>query len=152
MIRRLILIVPCLVLAYVFFRAGIPKIIAPAGFSLAVYRFQLAPYSLVNATAIYLPWLEVIVAMLILWPRTRDAASLVITVLLLIFTAALISALARGLDVACGCFTTDPDAHEVGVRNIVRNVGLLAVAIFTFVMSIKTRKAPYGESTIQYGR
>jgi uncharacterized membrane protein YphA (DoxX/SURF4 family) len=151
-IRRIVPLAACLVLAYVFLRAGIPKIIDPAGFSLAVYRFQLAPYSLVNATAIYLPWLEVIAAILILWPRSRDAASLLITILLVIFIVALISALVRGLDVSCGCFTTNPDAHKLGIRNIIFDIFLLIIALVTFVMSIKTRSTPYGESTTLYGR
>ena len=151
MTRRYLLLVACLYLAYVFIDAGIPKIKDPAAFARIIYNYQLAPSAWINLAAIYLPWLEIALGLFILWPRSRDAAALIVTVLLLVFTAAIISALARVLNISCGCFTTDPDANKAGIQNVARNVGFIAVAVFVLVMSFKTRSTPYGESTTLYG-
>lgn len=119
-----------LLLAIVFTAAAIPKLSDPAGFALAIHRYHLAPDGLINLMAIYLPWLEVIAALALLWPRTRAAGAWLITLMLILFTVALTSALARGLDVACGCFTTNPEAAHAGVVNVVRNLGLLLAALW----------------------
>ena len=141
MTYRYILPTASLVLAIVFLAAGIPKIFSPGEFSLAIYRFQLVPYSIVNIMAIYLPWIEVSSGILILLPYTRDAAALIITILLFIFTTSLISALIRGLDITCGCFTLNPDAYQIGIHNIVRNICLFAIAVFILVISRKARQS-----------
>ena len=58
--------------------------------------------------------------------RAREAA-LLATGLMGVFTVAVIAALARGLDIECGCFGT-ADATRVGVVKVVENVGMLIVA------------------------
>lgn len=118
-----------LLLAAVFLVAAVPKILAPHEFALAVFRYQLVPYPLVNLMGIYLPWLEFVAGLAILTPRFREAAAAILLGLLAIFTTAITINLVRGIDVSCGCFTVDPDAGPLNWWEVVRDVALMAAAL-----------------------
>lgn len=95
-----------LYLGGLFVVASWHKILYPGLFALDVATYDLVPLVLVNLTAIILPYLELFAGvMLVVGFRTRTGASLVLGMLLL-FTAALLIALARGLDMSCGCFAS----------------------------------------------
>ena len=116
-----------LALAAVFIIAGVPKILEPHEFAVAVFRYQMAPYAVINLVALILPWLELLAGLALLGvPRLRNAANLIITGLLLFFTVAISINLYRGIDIACGCFTVNAEAGHMGWWNILRNVSLLA--------------------------
>jgi hypothetical protein len=59
-------------------------------------------------TALFIPWLEVWCA-LALWiaKPIRSSAYAVIVGMLLVFTAVKISGVVRGLDISCGCTSSD---------------------------------------------
>jgi len=100
-----------------FVLAGLLKIAAPATFAESVANFRLLPGGLVNLTAILLPWLELVVGSCVLanlWTRT---ASLLAVGMAAIFAAAIVSALARGLNIECGCFGT-LGAKRVGFASL----------------------------------
>lgn len=125
---RMLTLASTVVVAAVFLLAGWPKIVDPAGFALAVYRYQVLPDALVNITALYMPWLEVAAAAaLLLVPRLRRAAALLILGLLLLFTFLIGLNIYRGIDVACGCFSVNPEVGHIGWLLIVRNAVLIAL-------------------------
>ena len=115
-------------LAAVFLVAAWPKIEEPAAFALAIYRYQILPSGLINLAAVYLPWMELITALLLLAPRFRKGAALLILAMLILFTIAIALSLARGLNIACGCFTTDASAAHSSWFNLLRNGFLLILA------------------------
>lgn len=118
-------------LAAVFFAAAVPKILSPHDFAVAVFRYQMLPYPLVNLAALFLPWLELVcAAALVAAPRWREAARLILLGLLVVFTAAIAFNLYRGIDIACGCFTVKPGARHMGWWNLGRNALLIAAAVF----------------------
>ena len=49
---------------------------------------------------------------------------------LVVFTLAILSALLRGLDITCGCFTQDPEAATIGWFKIAENLGFLVVGVW----------------------
>ena len=130
MIRRIVLVLCCLVLGGAFLVAALPKLLHPAAFAVAIYRYQLAPHGLIDLLAVYLPWIELIAAIGLFVPWTRKASAGILAVLLLVFTAAIAINLHRGLDMACGCFSTDPASHRIGTFNLVRNLVLFVAAAF----------------------
>jgi len=83
--------------------------------------------------AIFMPWLEMLAALaLVATPRWREAGSVVLGGLLLLFSVAAGSALWRGLNISCGCFTASADADPIGGWLFVRNgllLGALALAV-----------------------
>jgi hypothetical protein len=123
------------VLGLMFVVASAHKILFPHDFAEAVFRYQLLPYGLVNIVAVFLPWLELATGVALLAFRSHvPAAAVLVAGMLVVFTAALGVNLARGIDVACGCFSTSPGADAIGLQSIFRNVLMivLAIAVFCF--------------------
>ena len=123
-----------LYLGYVFVWACLHKIAAPATFALDVATYQLLPLSLVNITALVLPWVELFAGvMIVLGFRTRGAA-LLIAGMMVVFMIALGWALHQGLDMSCGCFASQSsDAHAISWLTMLRDAGWLALALYVLV-------------------
>lgn len=130
-----------LILAAIFLLASVPKIIAPHEFAIAVFRYQLLPDAAINLLAIFLPWIELVAAIAILIPRTSAASAAILFGLLIVFTAAISIDLVRGIDISCGCFTLNADAGPIGWWEVVRDIGLLAVAGFVLWARLRPEKS-----------
>lgn len=121
--------------AAVFAFAAWPKLLDPAGFAEAVYRYHLLPDALVNVVAVYLPWLEAVCAVaLILIPSLRAGALLTCAGMLVVFIAAMGINLIRGVDITCGCFSV-AGGEAMSWMNIARNIGLLLLIGLAWVWS-----------------
>jgi len=108
--------------------SGYYKILRPADFALSVYRFHLLPDVAVNLTALYLPWIETVCALcLIFVPRYRVAALWIALLLLVLFTGGIAINLMRGSAFGCGCFGSAPDAAPMSGLSIARNLALMAL-------------------------
>jgi len=126
---RLILIACRVLLGVVFLIACVHKILFPGAFALSIFRYQILPDSLINVTAITLPWVELVVAIAIMFaPRFKDAAALLILAMLGVFTAAMVFNIYRGLDISCGCFSAAAEADQLGWDNVIRNLGYMFLA------------------------
>jgi uncharacterized membrane protein YphA (DoxX/SURF4 family) len=118
-----------LVVGCVFVYAALDKIIHPAGFARAVYNYHILPAALVNGLALFLPWLEILCGMaLILGTRVSGAAAL-LGGLLLVFLVAVTVNLIRGVDIACGCFTSAPEGRNAGIGLLVQDAVLLLLVL-----------------------
>jgi hypothetical protein len=120
------------IVGLLFLVAALPKLSAPQELALAVFRYHLLPDALINLTALVLPWIELVAAVTLLLaaPSWRKAAALLLTGLLIVFTAAIAISLARGLDITCGCFTLKPGLGQVGAWSIMRNLMLLPLTLW----------------------
>lgn len=135
-----------LLLSGVFAYAGALKMRDASAFAESIASFRLLPDILVTPVALTLPPLEITAAMLALGAdRWRRAGAFCLLVLLLIFTAVLSTALARGLQVDCGCFGPDRLDFLNPMRNLWlalgRDVALAVVAWFLYV-SVDTKNPP----------
>jgi putative oxidoreductase len=115
-----------LALAAVFAYAGFIKIADPTAFAVEIDHYQLMPW-LAPYLAAGLPALELTLAaaLLVLPSAWRRAAALACFALMLAFTFAAASALARNLDIDCGCF--GEGSGPITWVTMVRDVGLLAL-------------------------
>jgi uncharacterized membrane protein YphA (DoxX/SURF4 family) len=102
-----------LFLGGIFVYAGIVKIVDPHGFALALYNYKLLPGWMVNPVAIILPWVEVITGGSLLLGFWVQGGGLIVFGLLWMFACALGINLARGLDIACGCFSTSTSVAPI---------------------------------------
>jgi uncharacterized membrane protein YphA (DoxX/SURF4 family) len=115
-------------IAVVFLAAALGKIGDAGAFARQIHHFRLLPFGLENTLAITLPWIELVAALALLL-RFRPRAGAVITAGLMgLFVFVVAAAVARGLDIECGCFGTS-DASRVGTAKLIENVGLLALAL-----------------------
>lgn len=111
-----------------FVVAGVLKIADPAKFALDVSHYRLVPHELINLVAILMPWIEITAGTFVLAGIWLRAAALVITSLTVIFFAIIVSALARGLNIECGCFGTLGGKH-IGLVNLAIDSTLLFLAV-----------------------
>ncbi len=130
-------------LAAVFLYAAVPKLLDPVAFAKAIdnYRivFPLIAKGYVYLVAGFLPALEFVTALGLLWNRTKRGAALLTTIQLVVFIILITQAVARGLNIDCGCFgsgvTSKLMARQVGLTAILEDVAWLAMAIFIYLRS-----------------
>ena len=116
-----------LIVGAAFILAGALKVADPAKFALDVGNYRLVPHAMLNPVAVLLPWIEVTAGSFLLAGVWTRAAALVITSLTAMFFTVIVSALARGLNIECGCFGTIGGRH-VGLVNLAIDSTLLCLA------------------------
>jgi putative oxidoreductase len=119
-------------LGILFVFAGATKAYDPGAFAIEIQRYNLVPWIPGALASIYLPWLEILAGLLLVFKRFEQGALLLIICLLFIFTFALASATFRGLGIDCGCFGKAFAATGT-IFPLVRNVLLLVCAGFLWV-------------------
>jgi uncharacterized membrane protein YphA (DoxX/SURF4 family) len=115
-------------LATVFVYAGALKALDPAAFAQAVFHYRLLPYPAAAALALYLPWLEMVCGLGVIWAATRLGALNLLVGMSLMFVAALLSALWRHLDIACGCFGLSAGGPTALAVSLIRSLALVLVS------------------------
>jgi uncharacterized membrane protein YphA (DoxX/SURF4 family) len=103
-VRQATVIVLRVVIAVVFAAAALPKIADPVQFARDIANYRLLPDGMVGLVAVVLPMIEIVVAAALLSGVHAAGAAVVAAGLLLGFVAAMGQALARGIDLDCGCF------------------------------------------------
>jgi uncharacterized membrane protein YphA (DoxX/SURF4 family) len=127
--------------ALVFLAAGAAKIVDPPAFAISVARLRIVPMMLVGPVAILLPWVEVVAAAALFFPKFRRPAIQVLLGLLVAFTLVLGIGLLRGAS-SCGCFgSADAFLNRADVA-LARNAVLLATAGVLFLREPTSREAP----------
>ena len=117
------------VLAIVFLSAAIPKLWHLEDFAIVVHNYRLLPASLVGVAAVALPGIEVSAAIGLLTRRLRRAAAWVIALLSSTFAVAVSSAVIRGLNIECGCFSVFAE-RRVGYGLLAQDMVLLLLACY----------------------
>ncbi|MFN2352949.1 MAG: MauE/DoxX family redox-associated membrane protein [Desulfopila sp.] len=132
--RRLWLFHSCRVfLGVVFVYASYDKILHPQAFALAVYNYQIVPDPFINLVALILPWLELLLGLCLLAGVWLPGATVVGSGLMLVFIGALFFNQIRGLDIHCGCFSTEVTEGSAGLGTVLRDLGFFAVSLYLLV-------------------
>jgi uncharacterized membrane protein YphA (DoxX/SURF4 family) len=130
LISKWINIIIRIILGGLFIYAAIPKILNPLEFALTVENYQIISPILSHYSALFLPWLELYCGILIIINQWTKYASLILAILLLIFIAALISVIIRGLEIDCGCFAVGGGQNAVSIKRVFEDFILLAMSIY----------------------
>ncbi len=134
-----------LAIALPFLIAGVLKIKDPAAFAQAIANYRILPHELVHLLAIFLPWLEVVAAALVLAGVWLRAGTWWIAAMTTVFIVAIASAVHRDLNIECGCFGT-AGGRAAGLRTIAMDFGILACAGW---LLWRTRHTPRSTGTVQ---
>ncbi|RPH96228.1 DoxX family protein [candidate division KSB1 bacterium] len=134
-----------IVVAAVFIFAAVPKILDPTAFAKAVVNYRLVlpliGQGYVYPVAMFLPPLELVAAVALLFNRWRRAGSLVCGAMLLLFIVLIAQAMVRGFNIDCGCFGSGAAgqalAQKVGIKRIFEDVVWLLMCAFVWVRSKK---------------
>lgn len=127
-----------LLLGGVFVYASYDKILHPGEFARIVYHYQLIgpskalPPLLPNLLAVTLPWMELLMGLALIVGVWRREAAVLCAAMLVVFIAAVGSALYRGINLEnCGCFTVsggENAGRQAGIKLIIGDTALLAAA------------------------
>ncbi|MFH2046945.1 MAG: MauE/DoxX family redox-associated membrane protein [Pseudomonadota bacterium] len=121
-----------IVLGIVFIYASYDKILHPEAFAKIIHNYQILPDELINLTAIFLPWLELIIGCLLLSGVWIPGSVFIGNTLLIIFFCTLIYNKIRGLDINCGCFSTSPESSSYTSFYMVRDAIFVLIANYLF--------------------
>ena len=94
-----------LALGVVFIYASVYKILDPAQFAKSIWYYHILPGEMINISALILSWLELLCGVAIIVGAYYRGAILWLNLLLLVFMAAIASAMSRGISIDCGCWT-----------------------------------------------
>jgi uncharacterized membrane protein YphA (DoxX/SURF4 family) len=139
-----------LLLGGVLLVAGGLKVTKPTDSANAVAAYKLLPTNVAHLFGYALPWLEVALAVLLIVGILIRPAALIGGFIMVVFTAAIASAWARGLLIDCGCFggggELDPSlaaqVHRTYFIEIMRDLGLALTALYLYFF-------PYGKLSIE---
>ena len=129
--KRIVLIFR-VVLGVIFIYASLDKIAHPEQFARIIYNYKILPPFLINVFAITLPWVELIAGLFLILGIFTESASLLICFLLMIFVIAISINLYRGIDLNCGCFSTDPAGKKEGANLLIKDFLFLFLGIMVF--------------------
>ena len=119
-----------ILMGVVFLYASYDKILHPEAFAKAVFNYQILPDAAVNISALVLPWLELLIGLSLVSGIWLEGSTVISTSLMLIFIGSLIFNQIRGLDIHCGCFSTDATQGPAGMLTIIRDFSFLAALIY----------------------
>lgn len=135
-------IVVRIALGAVFLFSSAGKIADPAAFAVIVANYQLLPTPMVAATAVVFPWIEAFCGLALVVGRLEKGAALLVILMMVVFTGLLFYNSYRGLDIACGCFSLAANAPSNIAVNTVRNLFILAAAIWVLLFPRHLRLVP----------
>ena len=115
-------------LGVLFLIYGAEKLTNVADFAHNIYNYRILPLPLVNIAALLFIWTEITVGILLIAGAAVRGSALVTGAMLVTFIIAILAAMARGLEIDCGC--TAGSNEKVGWLKVFEDLGLLAVAIF----------------------
>lgn len=110
-----------------FVAAGVLKIADPGKFAADVSNYRLVPHEMLHSVAIFLPWVELVAGLSVLSGFWLRGGAVLITAMTVMFFVAITSALARGLNIECGCFGTVGGKH-IGLVNLAIDSALMCLA------------------------
>ena len=122
-----------IVVGALFVYAGVLKVWDPIHFASDIENYHVLPWSFNVRLAFYLPWLEIICGLALIFRRLYSGALAFLLVLLLVFIGVSIAAKARGIDITCGCFGHVSDQLSFTWHLVLDFAILAAVATLWFV-------------------
>jgi uncharacterized membrane protein YphA (DoxX/SURF4 family) len=102
--RPLWLIALAVIVGGVFIYAGVLKAWDPLKFAEDIQNFHIVNWQIGVRLAFFLPWLEIVCGLALIFGFLRSGAVAILTGLMLVFIGGTIAAKARGIDLSCGCF------------------------------------------------
>jgi uncharacterized membrane protein YphA (DoxX/SURF4 family) len=113
-----------------FVVAGLDKIMDPQAFAKSILLYKVVGPTLAMCTATILPSLELLCGLCLLIGLYPRGCEMLMTLMLVGFTILVTSALFRGLDISCGCFSQDPNVSKIGYKKILENCGLIVLSLW----------------------
>jgi len=118
-------------LGAIFVIAALPKIADPPSFAHMIYNYRLVPSSMINISALAMPWVELLAGLALILGVWKTAARNVVAIMLAVFIIAISINLFRDNAIDCGCFNVADrgKTHEQRIFDmkvdVFRDLGML---------------------------
>ena len=119
-----------LLLGGLFLYAGMMKAQDVTAFAGNIANYKILPYAWNFLVAAILPYVEILAGVLLLANTRVRPAALLLGLLTGVFMLALATAMARGLDIDCGCFQSTGRTSPLTALG--RDIGILLLVVVTF--------------------
>ncbi len=129
-----------IMLGIVFIWASWDKLMAPADFARIIDNYQILPAPLIYPAALVLPWVEIVCGILLVMGWYVKGTVFIVNFLLILFVAAYLSTLVRGIDTACGCFTVSLQAAKRSYLLFFRDFLFLSAGLTVLLYEFKSPK------------
>lgn len=129
-VKSTIAIIIRVILGFLFLYASLDKIIYPSKFAEVIYNYRVLPVELVNICAILVPWIEIIIGVMLLIGIWIDASAFMLSSITFVFTFLIISAIFRGLNIECGCFSLDAEGSLVSWKRVIEDIFILIGGLY----------------------
>ncbi|MBD3235417.1 MAG: DoxX family membrane protein [Candidatus Eisenbacteria bacterium] len=126
------------VLALVFVRAAVPKLIDPFAFATDIYAYRVIPPMWAAIGAILMAAIEMVAAVALVTGLLWRGGAIVLGGMLLVFIAMIFQAIVRGIDIHCGCF--GESSHTVSFWLIAQDCGLLLCALAPLIWDARRQR------------
>jgi putative oxidoreductase len=128
--HKIVILLIRIFLGGIFIIASLDKITDPQAFATSILHYKVVGPTLALCTATILPSLELLCGLSLLIGLYPRGCELLMTLMLIGFTILISSALVRGLDISCGCFSQDPTVHNIGYQKILENCALIILSMW----------------------
>ena len=123
------------VLGAVFVYAAWLKLREPwAVFAIGIDSYQVLPLWAVEAVARALPWFELLLGILLIVPVWRGVSAVAASLLLAVFFGLMARAMAKGMQIDCGCFGP---GERLSWVTLLRDGALLAASLFVTTVAFR---------------
>lgn len=116
------------------------RVLDPMEFARDIDNYKILPWWLSVRLALYLPWLEIICGLALVFRRLYSGALALLLALLVVFIGASFAAKARGIDITCGCFGHVSDQLSFA-WHIVLDLAILAAVVALWLTRSNDRMA-----------
>ena len=127
--KKRIVFLSRLILGGLFIYASYDKLLNPLAFAQIIHNYRLMPPSVISIIAVILPWIELSAGVLLIIGFRVRGANFIIFTLLIMYIAMLSITAARGINIACGCFSTSLAAKSNIFGRIAEDIGMLILSI-----------------------
>jgi uncharacterized membrane protein YphA (DoxX/SURF4 family) len=132
--NRILIFLVRIFLGGFFVVAGLDKITNTQAFADSILQYKVVSPTMALGVATVLPSLELLCGLSVIIGLYARGSKLLMTIMLVGFTVLVSSALMRGLDISCGCFSQDPNVSKIGYLKIVENCGLILLSVWLLVV------------------
>jgi len=116
----------------VFFYAGAVKLFDAVSFSESIMNYHLVTPPVALIAASVLPAIEVLVGLCLIFGVMRRGSIIISCCLCLVFIAALMSLVVRGINIDCGCFSTSGGSLSTPLYGVGKNIFLIGLSMLAW--------------------
>lgn len=122
-------------LGLLFLISSISKIQNPAKFMDSIEAYKLVPTLFIHPLALIIPWIQIVCGLFFIFDIYAQSTALILSALLVVYTAAIAQAFARGMSMDCGCFDLIEGLEDkVGWKSIIRDLIFLGMTGTVFLL------------------